>query len=320
MDRLLGAGRTVMVETGGHISIEQVPAAGHQDRGREVPGQRRVAPQRLGRISIGWRGTTKSSSSSRTAPTTSTRATSSGGTASSGRVAAVLFSPVHGMLDPKQLAGLDPRGPARRPPAAAGPQVHLGRPMSAESSAVKAVVLLSGGLDSYTAARTGSAGRLRALRADDSLRPGPRARGRGRADRSPRARRRRARRARRSISQRSADRRWSATATFPRTATSASTRHSVDLRAGAEHGVPLAGAGLGRSRRRRRDRHRRERARLLRLSGLPARVSRGVRAAGVARDPGRCRGHAATRASLRSSTCRRRRSSAPARRSASTTA
>ena len=45
-------------------------------------------------------------------------------------------------------------------------------------------------------------------------------------------------------------------------------RYPVDLRSGAQHGVPGAGAGLGRSARRRRHLHRRQRARLLRLSRL----------------------------------------------------
>ena len=67
------------------------------------------------------------------------------------RVAAVLFSPVHGVMDARELADWiladAPAGAA----AAAGAQVHLvardaGRLMP------RAVVLLSGGLDSYTAA------------------------------------------------------------------------------------------------------------------------------------------------------------------------
>jgi 7-carboxy-7-deazaguanine synthase len=104
MDRLLASGRTVMVETGGHLSIGQVPApvikivdvkcpgsgeshrmhwdnldllAAHdevkfviKDRGdyefaRDIVGRHRLA----------------------------------------GRIAAVLFSPVHGVLDPRELAG-----------------------------------------------------------------------------------------------------------------------------------------------------------------------------------------------------------------------
>ena len=59
----------------------------------------------------------------------------------------------------------------------------------------RAVVLLSGGLDSYTAAAIAKAQRLRAVRADDSLRPAPRARDRGGARGRARARRRAASRA-----------------------------------------------------------------------------------------------------------------------------
>ena len=62
------------------------------------------------------------------------------------------------------------------------------------------------------------------------------------------------------------------------------TGDSVHLRAGAQHGVPVARARLGRGPRRARHRHRRQRARLLGLSRLPARVHRGVRAAGHAGD------------------------------------
>ena len=57
-------------------------------------------------------------------------------------------------------------------------------------------------------------------------------------------------------------------------------RHSVDLRAGAQHDLSVARARLGRSARRARHRHRRQRARLLRLSRLPAGVHRARSSAG----------------------------------------
>ena len=58
-------------------------------------------------------------------------------------------------------------------------QVHLGARRRAASDARVPSLLLSGGLDSYTAAAIAQADGFDALRADDPLRPGPRARGRG---------------------------------------------------------------------------------------------------------------------------------------------
>ena len=66
-------------------------------------------------------------------------------------------------------------------------------------------------------------------------------------------------------------------------------RHPVHLRARAQHGVPVARAGLGGGAWRVGHLHRRERRRLLRLPGLPAGVHRVVRADGRARDQGRRR-------------------------------
>ena len=60
---------------------------------------------------------------------------------------------MHGVLAAAGAGRVDPRGPAAGAAAAAGAQVHLGRPCPRRLSlARKAVVLLSGGLDSYTAA------------------------------------------------------------------------------------------------------------------------------------------------------------------------
>ena len=66
---------------------------------------------------------------------------------------------------------------------------------------------------------------------------------------------------------------------------------SDHVRARAQHDLSLVRARVGRSARRRRHLHRRERARLLGLSGLPARVHRRVRANGESRDARRRRGH-----------------------------
>ena len=62
-----------------------------------------------------------------------------------------------------------------------------------------------------------------------------------------------------------------------------------DLRAGPQHGLPVTGAGLGRGAGAARPRHRRERARLFRLSRLPPRVHRRLRGAGEAGHQGRRR-------------------------------
>ena len=58
-------------------------------------------------------------------------------------------------------------------------------------------------------------------------------------------------------------------------------RDPLHLRARAQHRVPVAGARMGRGAGRPRHRHRRERARLLRLPRLPAGVHRRLRGAGV---------------------------------------
>ena len=112
---------------------------------------------------------------------------------------------------------------------------------------MRAVVLLSGGLDSYTAAAIAKAQRLHAVRADRPLRPAARARGRGGARGRARARRRAAPRARRRPAR---DRRLVAHVGRRGAARSRPRRrrHSVDLRAGAQHDLPVARARLGRGR------------------------------------------------------------------------
>ena len=66
----------------------------------------------------------------------------------------------------------------------------------------------------------------------------------------------------------------------------------VDLRAGAQHGVAVARARLGRGARRHRHRHRRQRARLFGVSGLPARIHACVRNDGEPGHEGWRRGRA----------------------------
>ena len=151
-----------------------------------------------------------------------------------------------------------------------------------------AVVLLSGGLDSMVAAALRARGRLRAARAHRRLQPAPPDRARGRRAGSP---------PRSAPSGISCCR--SICAAFGGSALTA----DIDvpkggvgdddpghLRAGAQHHLPVARARLGRGGGRARPVHRRQRARLFRLSRLPARFHRRLRAARRARHQGGGRG------------------------------
>ena len=103
MDRLLSEGLTVMLETGGHRSIEQVPAAvirimdvkcpgsGESDR-NDWSNMERLTPTDEVKFVI------KDRQDYEFARDVVARYRLIG------RVAAVLFSPVHGVLDPKLLA------------------------------------------------------------------------------------------------------------------------------------------------------------------------------------------------------------------------
>ena len=143
-----------------------VPAGRRPHHRREVPGQRRVRRRTTGRT---WsvlrphrRGQVRHPGSRRLRVRARRRASS---TTSPAAAAAVLFSPVHGVLDAQAAGRVDPRGSAAGPPAAAGAQVHLGRrdtrglnssscstvPADQRVQRMNAVLLLSGGLDSYTA-------------------------------------------------------------------------------------------------------------------------------------------------------------------------
>ena len=103
MERLLAAGRTVMVETGGHMSIEQVPApvikivdvkcpgSGESHR-NHWPNLERLAAHDEVKFVL------KDRADYEFARDVVERHRLSG------RVAAVLFSPVHGVLEAKDLA------------------------------------------------------------------------------------------------------------------------------------------------------------------------------------------------------------------------
>jgi 7-carboxy-7-deazaguanine synthase len=103
MRRLLAAGRTVMLETGGHLSIEQVPEAVIRIVDVKCPGSgeshRNCWPNmdRL-RHHDEVKFVIRDRADYEYARDIATRH----GLAS--RVAAVLFSPVHGVLDPRDLA------------------------------------------------------------------------------------------------------------------------------------------------------------------------------------------------------------------------
>ena len=103
MERLLATGRTVMVETGGHMSLERVPPAVIKILDVKCPGSNeshrnhwanldRLAPHDEVKFVI------KDRSDYEFAREIVRRH------GLCGRVAAVLFSPVHGVLDPKDLA------------------------------------------------------------------------------------------------------------------------------------------------------------------------------------------------------------------------
>lgn len=114
MDRLLSLGRTVLVETGGHRSIERVPPAVIKIVDVKCPGSGEAAKndwQNLDRLSP--HDEVKFVIKDRADYEFASDVVRRHELAS--RCAAVLFSPVHGVLEPKTLAGwmLGDRVPAR---------------------------------------------------------------------------------------------------------------------------------------------------------------------------------------------------------------
>ena len=150
MQRLLDDGRTVMLETGGHLSVDRCPSAvirvidvkcpGSGEAGQEPLGEPRPAP-------ADRRGQVRHQGSRRLRVRARRRRDS---THLIGRCAAVHFSPVHGVLDPSELAEWIL---ADRLPVRLQLQVHkyIWDPSDARGVVSQAVLLLSGGLDSYTA-------------------------------------------------------------------------------------------------------------------------------------------------------------------------
>ena len=97
------AGHTVLLETGGHRSVAQVPAGVIRIIDVKCPGQRRVGEERLGEPrspDAGGRGQVRDPGSRRLR----VRADVVARHALAGRCAAVLFSPVHGVLAGRDLA------------------------------------------------------------------------------------------------------------------------------------------------------------------------------------------------------------------------
>lgn len=114
MERLLSMGRTVLVETGGHRSIERVPPAVIKIVDVKCPGSGEAAKndwRNLDRVSA--HDEVKFVIKDRTDYEFASDVVRRHDLAS--RCAAVLFSPVHGVLEPKTLAGwmLADRVPAR---------------------------------------------------------------------------------------------------------------------------------------------------------------------------------------------------------------
>jgi 7-carboxy-7-deazaguanine synthase len=103
LDRLLDEGRTVMIETGGHLSAEEVPAGVVRVMDVKCPGSGEAG-------SMHWPNLDRLRASDEIKFVIKDRADyeyARGVVAErdlSTRCAAVLFSPVHGVLSPKELA------------------------------------------------------------------------------------------------------------------------------------------------------------------------------------------------------------------------
>jgi 7-carboxy-7-deazaguanine synthase len=114
IERLLAQGRTVLVETGGHLSLARVPAAVHTIMDVKCPGSGQSH-------TTDWDNLSRLDANDEVKFVIRDRADYEYARdvlarhPVAGRVAAVLFSPVHGVLDPKTLSEwvLDDRLPVR---------------------------------------------------------------------------------------------------------------------------------------------------------------------------------------------------------------
>jgi 7-carboxy-7-deazaguanine synthase len=103
MQRLLDRGRTVLIETGGHISLEQVPPAVHTIMDVKCPGSGEAH-------TTNWENLERLDANDEVKFVIKDRTDYDyacdvlGRHALQDKVAAVLFSPVHGVLDPKVLS------------------------------------------------------------------------------------------------------------------------------------------------------------------------------------------------------------------------
>jgi 7-carboxy-7-deazaguanine synthase len=103
MERLLGAGRTVMVETGGHLSIEHVPAPVIKIVDVKCPGSGESHRNHWANLDmLAPHDEVKFVIKDRTDYQFARDVVDRHQLV--GRVAAVLFSPVHGVLDARELA------------------------------------------------------------------------------------------------------------------------------------------------------------------------------------------------------------------------
>lgn len=104
MHRLLGEGHTVMLETGGHLSAEAVPAGVIRVIDVKCPGSGESARNHWANLdSLRATDEIKFVVKDRADYEYARKVVAQHGL--SGRCAAVHFSPVHGVLDPQQLAG-----------------------------------------------------------------------------------------------------------------------------------------------------------------------------------------------------------------------
>jgi 7-carboxy-7-deazaguanine synthase len=103
MERLLATGRTVMVETGGHMSLERVPPAVIKILDVKCPGSNESHRNHWANLDrLASHDEVKFVVKDRSDYEFAREIVRRHGL--SGRIAAVLFSPVHGVLDPKILA------------------------------------------------------------------------------------------------------------------------------------------------------------------------------------------------------------------------